>query len=297
MPLLPTTVIGSYSMPEWLERAKNDYLSRASEPPRPRRDARRGPQGGDQGSGDRRRRHRLRRRAAARQHDRLLRRAACPACRSISGRSASTTTSTRASCARSWRPGRSGLSEEVRFLRRFTERASKVSISGPHTLVKRIQNQYYPSEEAFALDLGARAEPRAARAGARRRHRPADRRAVLLGLSRGSAVGDQGDQRDGRRRGRAHHAAHLLRQPLRQAVVGGQLPVSVPGDPRGEGARRLARVRAARRRGPAAVQGVQRAVHARPRRHRRQDPGRRVAGASWPTASAGRSRSCRPSGS
>ena len=28
LPLLPTTVIGSYSMPEWLERAKNDYLSR-----------------------------------------------------------------------------------------------------------------------------------------------------------------------------------------------------------------------------------------------------------------------------
>src|ERR1051326_2499469 len=28
LPLLPTTVIGGYSMPEWLERAKNDYLAR-----------------------------------------------------------------------------------------------------------------------------------------------------------------------------------------------------------------------------------------------------------------------------
>src|SRR3954452_24007308 len=28
LPLLPTSVVGSYSMPEWLERAKNDYLSR-----------------------------------------------------------------------------------------------------------------------------------------------------------------------------------------------------------------------------------------------------------------------------
>src|SRR5439155_22180155 len=28
-----------------------------------------------------------------------------------------------------------------------------VAISGPHMLVKRIQNKYYPSEEAFALDL------------------------------------------------------------------------------------------------------------------------------------------------
>ena len=28
LPILPTSVIGSYSMPEWLERAKNDYLLR-----------------------------------------------------------------------------------------------------------------------------------------------------------------------------------------------------------------------------------------------------------------------------
>ena len=32
-------------------------------------------------------------------------------------------------------------------------RISKISISGPHTLVKRIRNEYYPSEDAFALDL------------------------------------------------------------------------------------------------------------------------------------------------
>src|ERR1700704_4736903 len=28
LPLLPTAVIGSFSMPAWLERAKNDYLNR-----------------------------------------------------------------------------------------------------------------------------------------------------------------------------------------------------------------------------------------------------------------------------
>ncbi|PYO31639.1 MAG: methionine synthase, partial [Candidatus Rokuibacteriota bacterium] len=27
-PLLPTAVVGSYSMPGWLERVKNDYLQR-----------------------------------------------------------------------------------------------------------------------------------------------------------------------------------------------------------------------------------------------------------------------------
>jgi 5-methyltetrahydropteroyltriglutamate--homocysteine methyltransferase len=46
-----------------------------------------------------------------------------------------------------------GLADEVRFLRRFTERQRKIAVSGPHTLVKRIQNRYYPTEEAFALDL------------------------------------------------------------------------------------------------------------------------------------------------
>ena len=28
LPLLPTSVVGSYSMPGWLERVKNDYLAR-----------------------------------------------------------------------------------------------------------------------------------------------------------------------------------------------------------------------------------------------------------------------------
>jgi 5-methyltetrahydropteroyltriglutamate--homocysteine methyltransferase len=50
--------------------------------------------------------------------------------------------------------GTLGLSEEARFLGRFTERRSKISISGPHTLVKRIQNKHYDTEEAFALDIG-----------------------------------------------------------------------------------------------------------------------------------------------
>jgi 5-methyltetrahydropteroyltriglutamate--homocysteine methyltransferase len=46
-----------------------------------------------------------------------------------------------------------GLVSEFTFLRRFTDRRTKVSLTGPHTLVKRIRNEYYPSEEAFALDL------------------------------------------------------------------------------------------------------------------------------------------------
>jgi 5-methyltetrahydropteroyltriglutamate--homocysteine methyltransferase len=49
--------------------------------------------------------------------------------------------------------GALGIADEARFMRRFTDHTTKVSISGPHTLVKRIQNKFYPSEEAFALDV------------------------------------------------------------------------------------------------------------------------------------------------
>lgn len=46
-----------------------------------------------------------------------------------------------------------GLVADFRFLRRFTDRQTKVSVTGPHSLVKRIRNQAYPSEEALALDI------------------------------------------------------------------------------------------------------------------------------------------------
>jgi len=46
-----------------------------------------------------------------------------------------------------------GLVDDFKFLCRFTARPTKFSITGPHSLVKRIRNEYYPSEEAFALDI------------------------------------------------------------------------------------------------------------------------------------------------
>ena len=155
---------------------------------------------------------------------------------------------------------------------------SKISISGPHTLVKRIQNKHYPSEEAFALDLGRVLNfelKELVRAGATQLQIdepyysgfPEDLPWALKAIN--AMVDGVNAQR---------HAAHLLRQPLRQAVVRGQLPVSLPGDPRRQGPGGVAGVRAPRRGGPAAVQGVQRAVQARHRRHRRQDARRRVAG-------------------
>ena len=153
LPTLPTTVIGSYSMPEWLERAKNEYLSR-----------------------------RLSRRDLDEMHD-SVRKAALKDQETAGIDIVSDGEAQRDnmidyftermpgvqvdlgskrfyydfydSIVRSkLATGTLGLTEEARFLGRFTEHKSKISISGPHTLVKRIQNKFYDSEEAFALDLG-----------------------------------------------------------------------------------------------------------------------------------------------
>jgi 5-methyltetrahydropteroyltriglutamate--homocysteine methyltransferase len=46
-----------------------------------------------------------------------------------------------------------GLADDFRFLRAFTERETKFCVTGPHSLSKRIRNEHYPSEEAFAMDI------------------------------------------------------------------------------------------------------------------------------------------------
>jgi len=46
-----------------------------------------------------------------------------------------------------------GLADDFRFLRKFTDREAKFCVTGPHSLTKRIRNNFYPSEEAFAMDL------------------------------------------------------------------------------------------------------------------------------------------------
>jgi 5-methyltetrahydropteroyltriglutamate--homocysteine methyltransferase len=152
LPILPTSVIGSYSMPEWLERAKNDYLSR-----------------------------RLSRRDLDEMHD-AVRKAAIkdqetagidivsdgeaqrdnmidyfiermPGVQVDLGSKRFYYDFYESSVTSRLSSGSLGLSEEARFLTKFTGRRGKISISGPHTLVKRVRNSYYPSEEAFALDL------------------------------------------------------------------------------------------------------------------------------------------------
>src|SRR6476661_4493042 len=145
LPILPTTVIGSYSMPEWLERAKNDYLSR-----------------------------RLSRRDLDEMHD-AVRKAAIkdqesagidiitdgelqrdnmidyfterlPGVQVDLGSKRFYYDFYESVVRSKLATGSLGLVDEAKFLSKFSTRQSKISISGPHTLVKRIQNKHYPSE-------------------------------------------------------------------------------------------------------------------------------------------------------
>jgi len=156
LPLLPTTVIGSYSMPSWLERAKNDYLQRKIS----RHDIE------DM--------HDATRKAAIKdqevagidvvsdgelQRDNMIDYFA----EKLAGVQIDGTKRSYYDFYDSVVRGKLGtaalgLADEVRFLRRFTTRTGKVSITGPHALVKRIRNEHYPSEETFALDLAPYAE-------------------------------------------------------------------------------------------------------------------------------------------
>jgi 5-methyltetrahydropteroyltriglutamate--homocysteine methyltransferase len=152
LPVLPTTVIGSYSMPSWLERAKNDYLQRKVS------------------RYDLEEMYETARKAAIKdqetagidivsdgelQRDNMIDYFAerLPGVQ-VDHQSKRLYYDFYESVVRSkLASGSLGLGDEVRFLKKFSTRPSKVSLSGPHSLVKRIRNEHYPSEQAFALDL------------------------------------------------------------------------------------------------------------------------------------------------
>ena len=46
-----------------------------------------------------------------------------------------------------------GLVPDFKFLQNFTERETKFCVTGPHCLTKRLRNEFYPNEEALAMDL------------------------------------------------------------------------------------------------------------------------------------------------
>jgi len=152
LPILPTTVVGSYSMPGWLERLKTEYFLR-----------------------------RISRHDLDEIHDTAVKAAIKD--QEMAGIDILTDGELRRdnmidyfalrlpgvqidhgskkfyydfydSVVRNRLPtAHMGLVEDFKFLQRFTDRPIKYCITGPHTLVKRIRNEAYTSEEAFAMDI------------------------------------------------------------------------------------------------------------------------------------------------
>ncbi len=152
LPILPTTVVGSYSMPSWLERLKTDHLLR-----------------------------RISRHDLDEIHDTVVKAAIKD--QEIAGVDLITDGELRRdnlidyfaerlpgtqidhtskkfyydfydSVVRGKIPTASlGLVEDFKFLAANTGHETKFCITGPHSLVKRIRNEYYKTENDFALDI------------------------------------------------------------------------------------------------------------------------------------------------
>lgn len=152
LPILPTTVVGSYSMPGWLERLKTEYFAR-----------------------------RISRHDLDEIHDTAVK--ADIKDQEVAGIDIITDGEARRdnmidyfverlpgvqidrsskkfyydfydSVVQGKLPMASlGLVADFKFLRANTDREAKICLTGPHCLSKRIRNQHYPSEEALAMDL------------------------------------------------------------------------------------------------------------------------------------------------
>jgi 5-methyltetrahydropteroyltriglutamate--homocysteine methyltransferase len=152
LPILPTTVVGSYSMPGWLERLKTEYFAR-----------------------------RISRQDLDEIHDTAVKAAIKD--QEVAGLDIITDGELRRDNMIDYFVERMagvqfdrsakkfyydfydseviaklpatplGLGDDFRFLRANTTLETKVCITGPHSLAKRIRNKHYPTEEAFAMDI------------------------------------------------------------------------------------------------------------------------------------------------
>ena len=152
LPILPTTVVGSYSMPGWLERLKTEYFAR-----------------------------RISRHELDEIHDAAVK--ASIKDQEVAGVDIITDGELRRdnmidyfaerlpgvqtdhgskkfyydfydSVVRGKIPMASlRLVDDYRFLAANTDRATKFCVTGPHSLVKRIRDEFYKDEEAFAMDI------------------------------------------------------------------------------------------------------------------------------------------------
>ncbi|HYL61334.1 MAG TPA: methionine synthase [Candidatus Methylomirabilis sp.] len=152
LPILPTTVVGSYSMPGWLERLKTEYFAR-----------------------------RISRQDLEEIHDTAVKAAIKD--QEIAGIDIITDGELRrdnmidyfverlpgvqfdrsskkfyydfydSEVVGKLPAGSLGLTSDFLFLRAYTNHETKICITGPHSLAKRIRNKHYASEADFALDL------------------------------------------------------------------------------------------------------------------------------------------------
>ena len=152
LPILPTTVVGSYSMPGWLERLKTEFFAR-----------------------------RISRHELDEIHDAATKAAIKD--QEVAGLDLITDGELRRdnmidyfatrlpgvqtdhtskkfyydfydSVVRGKLPIASlRLVDDYRFLAALTDRATKFCVTGPHTLVKRIRDEHYKNEEALATDI------------------------------------------------------------------------------------------------------------------------------------------------
>src|SRR5919197_391772 len=152
LPILPTTVVGSYSMPGWLERLKTEFFAR-----------------------------RISRHELDEIHDVAVKAAIKD--QEVAGLDIITDGELRRdnmidyfaerlpgvqtdhgskkfyydfydSVVRGKIPMASlRLVDDYRFLVANTDRAAKFCVTGPHSLVKRIRDEFYKNEEAFATDI------------------------------------------------------------------------------------------------------------------------------------------------
>ncbi len=152
LPILPSTVVGSYSMPGWLERLKTEYFAR-----------------------------RISRHDLDEVHDTAVKAAIKD--QEVAGLDIVTDGELRrdnlidyfverlpgvdidrsskkfyydfydSSVSAKLPMAPLGLADDFRFLKKFTEREAKFCVTGPHSLTKRIRNEFYPTEEALAMDI------------------------------------------------------------------------------------------------------------------------------------------------
>ena len=226
LPPLPTTVVGSYSVPEWLERLKTEYYQRRIS------------------AAHLDEIHEVAIKAAVKDQERAgidivsdgeLRRdndidyflARIPGVH-IAQRAKSDYYDYYDAAVTAPLPeddkSALGLAGDFEFTRALTDRPVKFSFTGPFSLSRpSVGDRAYsdPAELVRALARRLNTEARAlADAG---RPVPADRRAVPRGLPGAGGPGGRGGEHRHRRRACHLGAARLLREPLRAPLLGGAL--------------------------------------------------------------------------